>query len=91
MPLPLQFLSKHLSRASTAKEEGLKGAVGQLVGGLARRYEDVAEKDQITRVQQGVDQVKQVMQININAALENLAHTESILQKSGESARPACD
>ncbi len=76
--------SKSGARSMTCVEDGCKLGVKECVLGLARRWEDVEEKDQLARIQQGVDGVREQMQINISKALEGLQTTEDILVRSEE-------
>jgi len=76
--------SKHGPRSLTCVEDGCRFAVRECVLGLARRFEDVGAKDQLTRVQAGVEGVREQMQVNITKALEGLQTTEEIMVRSEE-------
>jgi hypothetical protein len=76
--------SKSSSRSLTCVEEGCRSAVRECVSALARRYEDVGANDQLTRVQAGVEGVREQMQVNISKALEGLQTTEEIMVRSEE-------
>ena len=76
--------SKHGPRSLTCLEDGCRHAVRECVLALARRFEDVGSKDQLMRVQAGVEGVREQMQINITKALEGLQTTEEIMVRSEE-------
>lgn len=76
--------SKSSTRSLTCMEDGCRSAVRECVSALARRYEDVGANDQLTRVQAGVEGVREQMQVNITKALEGLQTTEEIMVRSEE-------
>lgn len=76
--------SKSSTRSLTCMEDGCRSAVRECVLALARRYEDVGANDQLTRVQAGVEGVREQMQVNITKALEGLQTTEEIMVRSEE-------
>jgi hypothetical protein len=75
---------QHGNRSLICVEDGCRFAVREYVMSLARRFEDMGAKDQLTRVQAGVEGVRELMQVNISKALEGLQATEDILVRSEE-------
>lgn len=60
-----QFIAKAGNKSLTCKEEGCKTQVIAVLSSLTREYEDINAKDQVARIQQNVDNVRNQMQINL--------------------------
>lgn len=60
-----QFNRKHGANALACAEDGCKAGVKEVGYSLAKQYEDVNDKDQLSRIQGKVDGVREQMQVNI--------------------------
>lgn len=60
-----QFNRKHGAKALACAEDGCKAGVKEVGYSLAKQYEDVNDKDQLSRIQGKVDGVREQMQVNI--------------------------
>ena len=72
------FVAKVGAKAETAREGGLSGETKSLSTKLCEKYDDLREIDAINRTMAKVDEVKLVMQENVEIALQNCVTLEHI-------------
>jgi hypothetical protein len=82
--LQQQFNTKAGAKAMSARENGLTSSTKTLVSKLCAKYDHVQEIDALSAVQAKVDDVKLVMQENVDQALANCVKLENIETRAEE-------